>query len=88
MHSITVIVGPDGRVAIPGTRVGEAVTIQVGPINRDSDAGDPLPAEEQAAIIAATLAAGQRVRNQLSSEELAAVINHDDWLYGPDGLPK
>lgn len=88
MKTITVIVGPDGRVEIPGTRAGEIVTIQVGPPAGSFGAADPLSAEEQTAIIELTLAAGKRVREQLSAEELAMVIRHDDWLYGPDGLPQ
>jgi hypothetical protein len=88
VQTITVKVGPDGRVEIPGTRVGQIVTIQVSSVEDVTDVTDPLTPEEQAAVIETMLAAGKRVRAQLTPEELAKIVNHDEWLYGPDGLPK
>lgn len=86
MQTITVIVGPDGRVEIPGTRAGQTVTLHL----ELEDVTDRLEVlrtpEEQERFIRELLEEGLRNRAQADPEWLAR--DHDEWLYGPDGLPK
>ena len=86
MQTITVVVGPDGRVQIPGTRAGQKVTLHLEP----EETPDPTEAvrtpEEQERFIQELLEEGRRNRAQADPDWLAR--DHDEWLYGPYGLPK
>jgi hypothetical protein len=86
MQTITIIVGPDGRVAIPGTRAGQTVTLHIEPEGMPEQADAIRTPEEQEQLIQELLEEGRRNRAQADPEWLAR--DHDEWLYGPDGLPK
>lgn len=86
MTPITLTVGADGRVEIPGTRAGQKVTLHL----ELEDATDRIEVlrtpEEQEQFIQELLEEGRRNRAQADPEWLAC--DHDEWLYGPDGLPR
>ncbi len=86
MQKLTVTVDSDGRVKIPGTSVGQTITIHLEPeLESDQRAVVSTP-EEQRQLIAELLEEGRRFREQADPEWLKR--NHDEWLYGPDGLPR
>jgi hypothetical protein len=86
MQRVTIRVGPDGRAEIPGTRAGQLVTIHVEPeYSEPSEAPERSP-EEIERIIQRLLAGGQRVRERADPEWLN--LDHGEWLYGEDGLPR
>lgn len=86
MQTLTAIVGTDGRVEIPGTEAGQTVTIHI----ESAEAVLPrrLSAEERDRIIHEQLAESQQTRASANPEKLAQALNHGEWLYGPDGLPR
>ena len=86
MGTITVTVGPDGRVRIPGTHAGQSVTIQVEPETEDPPVAAERSPEEVERIIQELLAGGRRVREWADPEWLK--LDHGEWLYGDDGLPR
>lgn len=117
MQRLTVTVGSDGRVEIPGTRAGQLMTIQVEPktLTVEDDgrvkipgtaAGqtitifvEPEPAfsqrplrtespEERERIKKVLREGAKRARAEATPEEIERAVNHGDWLYGPDGLPR
>ena len=84
-------VGPDGRVAVPGAEPGQTVTVEISdtdnePKRRTLDTA--RTDEERERIIAEILEAAQRLRQELSDEDIQIALNHGDYLYGEDGLPK
>jgi hypothetical protein len=83
MATYQLTVDPDGRVAIPDTRPGETITIQVSP---QSDLTGPIPEAERAAIKARVKRRARKIRAQLPEPWLSA--DHGDLLYGEDGLPR
>lgn len=89
MTPLTLTVEDDGRVKIPGTSAGQTITIFVEP-----KPGPTQPAlstrtpEEWERIKQEILDAGRRHRAQATPEEIERAVNHGDWLYGPDGLPR
>ncbi|MDQ3694458.1 MAG: hypothetical protein M3464_12650 [Chloroflexota bacterium] len=86
MKKIPVTAGPDGRIEIPGIQAGQTVTIHVEPIPSDKAETPQRSPEEQEKLIQEMLEAGRRVREQASPEWLS--LDHGEWLYGPDGLPR
>jgi hypothetical protein len=86
MHTYTLTVDADGRVAIPDTRPGDTITIQVPapPASREPlTLATATTPEERAAVIAAIRANARRLQELLKDE---LPISTDD-LYGEDGLP-
>ncbi len=86
MRILTLTVEPDGRIAIPGTHAGQTITIHLEPETEPEPAVVRRSAEEQERVIQALVAGGRRVREAADPEWLA--LDHDELLYGPDGLPK
>lgn len=86
MRTVTVTVDPDGRVAIPGTRPGQRVTNQVEPENAPPPEVAQWSPEEVARLTQQLLEGGRRVRERADPAWLA--LDHGEWLYGPDGLPR
>ncbi len=86
MYPMRVIVGPDGRVAIPGTRAGQIVPILDEPMRVSAATPDPLSVEEQERIRKLLVKGGQRMRQKASPRSLT--LARGEWLYGPDGLPR
>jgi len=91
MPTMQLTVGPDGRVAVPGTRPGQTVTVEI------SDAPDTPERltlatartdEERDAVIAGIKRAARTFRAQLSDDEIQVMPIHGDLLYDEDGLPK
>ena len=89
MTPITLTVEADGRVKIPGTSAGQKVTIYVEPkpANTQGPSNTRSP-EEWERIKQEILEEGRRTRAEATPEEIERAINHGDWLYGPDGLPR
>ena len=89
MTPIALTVGADGRVRIPGTSAGQKIAIYIRPepgtIER---APSPESPEEWERIKQEILEGGRRVRADATPEEIERAVNHGDWLYGPDGLPR
>ncbi len=85
MQTITVIVGPDGRVEIPGTHAGQTMTIHV---ELDAPPARRFSPEEGERIVREQMEESRQARMSISPEDLARALNHGDWLYGPDGLPR
>jgi hypothetical protein len=90
MRTITLTVGPDGRVAIPDTRPGQTVTIQ---LEEAESAEQPFltlrtarTAEEKQAVIADIKRLAREIRETAPRELLE--VNPDEWLYDARGLPK
>ncbi|MBA2521310.1 MAG: hypothetical protein H0V24_16760 [Chloroflexia bacterium] len=86
MKKTTVTAGPDGRIEIPGIRAGQTVTIHVEPESRDTSEVARLSSEEQERLVQEQLEAGRRFREKADPEWLE--LDHGEWLYGPDGLPR
>jgi hypothetical protein len=84
METMTLVVGPDGRVKIPGTEAGQTVTIQLEPAKRHK--ARSLSPEERERIIQEQLEDSRRTRESADPEWLH--LDHGEWLYGPDGLPR
>lgn len=91
MQTVDVTVGPDGRVVIPGTRPGQAVTIQ---IEQDPDTPERLTLatartdDERDAVAARILRRAQELRAEAGvddDEQLS--LTHGDLLYDENGLP-
>ncbi len=89
MTTVTLVVGPDGRVKVPGTYAGQRITIHIEPetATPQSEVSTRSP-EEKERIIQELLEAGRRARAEANPEEIERAVNHGDWLYGPDGLPR
>ena len=89
MTPFTLTVEDDGRVKIPGTSAGQTITIFV-----DAEREPTQPAlstrspEEWERIKQEILEDGRRNRAEATPEEIERAINHGEWLYGPDGLPR
>jgi hypothetical protein len=83
METMTLIVDPDGRVKIPGTQPGQVVTIRIEPAPVERP---PLSPEEHERFVQEQLAESRRFREQADPEWLN--LDHGEWLYGPDGLPR
>lgn len=84
-------VGPDGRVAVPGAEPGQTVTVEISDTDNEPKRRTLATArtdEERERIIAEILEAAQRLRQELSDEDIQIALNHGDYLYGEDGLPK
>ncbi len=86
MQTITVTVGPDGRVEIPGTRAGQSVTIHVERDSSKTPVAVQRSPEEVERIIQEIREGAKRVREQADPQWLS--LDHGEWLYGPDGLPR
>jgi hypothetical protein len=83
-------VGPDGRVAVPGARPGQTVTVEI------SDAFDTPERltlatartdEERDQVIAEIKRLAQELREELGEDGVRLAVNHGDWLYDEYGLP-
>ncbi len=84
-------VGPDGRVVVPGAEPGQTVTVEISDTDNEPKRRTLATArtdEERERIIAEILEAAQRLRQELSDEDIQIALNHGDYLYGEDGLPK
>lgn len=90
MQTFRLTVGPDGRVAIPDTRPGQTVTVQVG-----QEVAPEAPArltlatartDAEREVVAAEI---KRLARELRAElpEPWRSRDHGDLLYGDDGLP-
>ena len=89
MTPITLTVEADGRVKIPGTAAGQTVTIYIEPEPRTVQPALSLESvEERERIIQVLREAGRQARAEATPEEIERAVNHGDWLYGPDGLPR
>lgn len=89
MQKLLVTVDPDGRVKIPGTSAGQAITIFVEPEPESTQlALSTRSPEEWERIKQEILDAGRRNRAEATPEEIERAVNHGDWLYGPGGLPR
>ena len=87
MQTFQLKVGEDGRVAIPNTRPGEVVTVQVTmPVAAVDNRSDPIPEEEREAIKERVTQLAREIREELA--EPWKSIDHGDLLYGDDGLPR
>lgn len=87
MATIRVTVDADGRIAIPNTRPGQTLEIDVVPVTgTNQDATGPIPEEERAAIKARVKRLAREIRAELPEPWRSA--DHGDLLYGDDGLPK
>lgn len=90
-RTLQLTVGPDGRIAIPGAKPGQTVTVE---INETAEPPELLTLrtartdEERAAVIEQILRAARQLREELSDEEIQIALNHGDYLYDDDGLPK
>jgi hypothetical protein len=87
MTPIILTVGADGRVKIPGTFAGQTVTIYIEP--EPASTRDPVSTrtpEEWERIKQEILEEGRRFREQADPEWLK--LDHGEWLYDEDGLPK
>lgn len=90
-RTLQLTVGPDGRVTIPGATPGQTVTIEM---SEASDKPERLTLanartiEERRAVTAEIKRLAQEIRNELSDEDVQAMLNHGDLLYDEDGLPK
>ncbi len=90
-RTLQLTVGPDGRVAVPGAKPGQTVTVE---ITEEPKAPERLTRatartdEERDKVIAEILEAAQRLRQELSDEAIHIALNHGDWLYDENGLPK
>lgn len=91
MQTYRLVVGPDKRVEIPDAEPGQVVTVvldeslypsgvakQFKPVSEMTD-------EEKAALKAEFLEWGRRIREELKDQ---LPIDHGDYLYGEDGLPR
>lgn len=90
-RTMQLTVGPDGRVEVPGARPGQTITVEI------ADAPDPperltlataRTEEERDAVVAGIMEAARKFREELSDEDVEIMLNHGDWLYDEDGLPK
>lgn len=87
--TVQVKVDADGRVAIPGARPGQTVTLKIVGLTEPTDHTDnigPIPEDEWAAIEARVKQRARRIREELPEPWLSS--NHGDLLYDEDGLPK
>lgn len=84
-------VGPDGRVAVPGAEPGQTVTVEIketpakpGRLTLATARTD----EEREQVVAEIKRLAQEIRKELSDEDVRIMLNHGDWLYDENGLPK
>lgn len=84
-------VGPDGRVAVPGAEPGQTVTVEIketpakpGRLTLATARTD----EEREQVVAEIKRLAQEIRKELSDEDIRILLNHGDWLYDENGLPK
>lgn len=90
-RTLQLTVGPDGRVTIPGTEPGQTVTVEITETPQKPERLTLATArtdEERDQIVTEILEAAQRLRQELSDEDIQVALNHGDYLYGEDGLPK
>lgn len=88
-RTLQLTVGPDGRVAIPGAKPGQTVTLKIVDFTEPTDHTDnigPIPDDEWAVIEARIKQRARRIREELPEPWLSS--DHGDLLYGDDGLPK
>jgi hypothetical protein len=84
-------VGPDGRVTVPGAKPGQTVAVE---ITDEPETPERLTLatarteEERDQVIAEIRRAARELRQELSDEDIHIALNHGDYLYGADGLPK
>ena len=78
-------VGPDGRVEVPGAEPGQTVAVEIADVMESPTDTGPIPEKEWAAITARVKERAQRMREELPEPWLSS--DHDDLLYGDDGLP-
>ena len=87
--TVQVKVDADGRVAIPGAKPGQTVTLKIIDLTetagRTDDIG-PIPEDEWAATTARIKQRARRIREELPEPWLSS--DHGDLLYDDDGLPK
>jgi len=98
MQTYRLIVDAHGRVAIPGAKPGQTVTVQIDPpaapaVNAEGllmrDDGEVLTLrtartdEERERVIAHARSLAREIRNELKDQ---LPIDHGE-LYGEDGLP-
>lgn len=91
MRTMQLTVGPDGRVTVPGARPGQIVTVEIGEATDTPERLTLATArteEERAAVIAEIKRLAREIRKELSEEDIQIALNHGDFLYGEDGLPK
>ena len=90
-RTLQLVVGPDGRVTVPGARPGQTVTVEIADAPETPERLTLATArtdEEREQIIEEVLEAARRLRQELSDEDIQIALNHGDYLYGEDGLPK
>ncbi len=83
METMTLVVGADGRVKIPGTEAGLVITVHLEPEQAERP---PLCPEARKRIIEEQLEESRQTREAADPEWLN--LDHGEWLYGPDGLPR
>ncbi len=90
-RTLLLTVGPDGRVVIPGATPGQTVTVEI------SDASDnperltiatARTKEEHAAVVTDIKRLARELRQEIGEDGVRLAINHGDWLYDDDGLPR
>lgn len=90
-RTLQLTVGPDGRIEVPGAKPGQTVTVEIAEAPETPERLTLATAqtdEERKRIITEILEAAQRLRQELSDEDIQVALNHGDYLYGEDGLPK
>jgi hypothetical protein len=90
-RTLRLTVGPDGRVTVPGARPGQTVTVEVSDTAEEPKRLTLATArteEERDQVIAEMKRLAQEIRNELSDEDVQITLNHGDWLYDENGLPK
>ncbi len=92
MRTVHVTVESDGRVAIPGTRPGETLAIQIEHTPEPQERltlANARTDEERAAVAAEILRRARELRAEAGVDDDERLsITHGDLLYDEDGLPK
>ena len=90
MQTYRLVIGPDGKVKIPGGEPGRAVTVLLDDSWRTVTSGTIKPVaamtqEDHARLKEEFLARGRRIRARLNDR---LPIDHGIELYGENGLPR
>lgn len=93
MQRITVTVGSDGRVAIPGTPPGQTITLQITGIPAPEEPTGPTLAtvrtdDERAAAAAEIKRLAHELRQECDVDDERLSVSHGDLLYDERGPPK
>lgn len=92
MHTFKLTVGSDGRVAIPNTRPGETVMIQLtrppGPeVPEGLTLATARTEEEKATVVAEIKRLAHELRQEFDLGETTLSLTHGDVLHDEHGLP-